>query len=226
MRQFYLVSSLALLCLLLFQLPAQGQSTVENEEGEIKMMVRHSIIHWMDPFLPSALVGVDYRIGPKQYLRHEIGYFFEYSHDAENSLLNLNGLRLRTAYRKYRRTALPSRRSTYLEWQLDYRYLDLEIAGDFWRDNFSFQQRIDYRAWQHSFTANVLVGQSRTIGEHWRIDLGIGLGFRLNHRRFSPVPEDTNFNTNGQWTTWNYDFRRGYSVGLGMPIVLAIGYWW
>lgn len=217
---------LPLLLFLLGALPLLGQSTEQAEEEEIKVMLRHSLIHWLDPLLPSAQVGIDYRLAPKLYLRHEVGYFFDMGYEEPNALLGLHGLRFRTALRKYRRTALPSRRSTYLEWNLDYRYIDMEVAGDFWRDNFNFQQRINYRVWQNSLTANFQVGQSRAIGQHWRIDLGIGLGVRVNHRKFSAVPEDANFSTNGQLSAWNYDFRNGYSFGMSMPIVVAIGYWW
>ncbi len=219
---------LATFLLVLFTLPAFGQTVAEAEpeEEEIKVMVRHSLIHWLDPFLPSAQIGIDYRIAPKHYLRHEVGYFFDIGYEDPQSLLGLSGFRFRTAFRSYRRTALPSRRSTYVEFNLDYRYTDMEIAGDFWRDNFNFQQRINYRVWQNSVTGNMQVGQSRAIGKRWRIDLGVGLGLRLNHRKFSSVPDDADFNTNGDLSVWNYDFRTGYSVGLNMPIVVAIGYWW
>ena len=119
MQQFRYFSLLAAAILVCFS--TVNAQTVEPEEEEIRMMVRHSLIHWIDPLLPSAQVGIDYRVAPKLYLRHELGYFLDLGFEEPESLAALNGFRLRTAFRQYRREALPSRRSTYLEINLLHR---------------------------------------------------------------------------------------------------------
>lgn len=229
MRKFSFTSLLLTGLLIASSLSAHTQTTntpTDSLRQEIRGMIRHSLVHWLDPIMPSAQFGVDYRIGYRQYLRHDVGYIFDIGYDEPIALEGISGLRFRTAYRKYYQAAWLKRRLTYLEFNLDYRYLDASIAGDFWRDNFSYQQRINYSMWQHSISANIQFGISRTISDQWRFDLGIGAGIRLNHRTFSDVPDDARFSTDGEIWVWDYGVREDFSFGLSMPLVIAIGYQW
>ncbi|MEL7248175.1 MAG: hypothetical protein AAFO03_07140 [Bacteroidota bacterium] len=221
-----LLWAFCLFCLAL-TVDAKAQSVDKNAtQPEIKGVLRHSLIHWLDPYLPSAQIGLDYKIGPRTYLRHDVGYFFDIGYNEPRGLVGINGIRLRNGYRKYQQSPRRLGRLTYIEFNLDYRYLDLLIAGDFRRDNFNFQQRINYSVWQHSLTANIQTGFFRHINEHWRLDLGFGLGLRVNYRKYSSVPSDASFITNGPYLGWEYASRRGLNLGLNIPIVVAIAYQW
>ena len=218
-----------LLCLGGMMLPkhSTAQSAIpEDSQTEIKGMVRASVIHWLDPILPSAHFRVDYRVAPRTYLRHEVGYFFDLGFDEPEAIEGIDGIRLRTAYRSYFQDVWQRPQLTYLEFSVGYRYLDLTIAGDFWRDNFNFQQRINYSVWQHSITTGIHAGITRAVGEHWRIDLGIGAAIRCNIREYSDVPDDATYDTNGPYLGWDYNSRSGVSFGLSMPLVIALGYQW
>jgi len=209
-------------------LSAQDESSATDSlSGEIRGIIRHSFIHWMDPIVPSALVGIDYRIGDHKYLRHELAYIFDLGYEEPQALTSLSGFRLRTAYRKYHQAPQLSRRLIgYLEFSADYRYLDVGIDGDFRRDAGNFRQRINYHLWQHSVSLNLLAGMTVPIGAKWLADFGVGGGVRLNHRRYSEVPDDALFITNGVWYLWNYDSRADYSFAISMPIILALCYQW
>ena len=200
-----------------------GQSLIEEQGAD--RAIRLSLGHLFDPMTPGPHLSYEHRTGGNIYLRHEVGVIFDYNYPDQESLDALKGFRLRTARRKYRNNPGLIRQRHYHEFAFDYRWLDARVGGDFFRGGIStgFSQRITYGIVQHSFTFNYLRGMCANIGAHWQLDLGLGLGLRLNNRNYSEIPEDAFFDTNGS-LFWQYGVREPWHLTLSVPMILALGY--
>ncbi|RMF01186.1 MAG: hypothetical protein D6772_05215 [Bacteroidetes bacterium] len=185
-----------------------------------------SVVHWLDPIQPGVYLSYQHQRRRLLFVRYQMGYLLFLNYSDQDGIQNLNGLRLRTSLRQYREPLIDRGNAPFWEAAVDYRYLDVTIAGDFSRSNFQFQQRMDYSMWQHSFSLNVLAGFSLAFSQQVRFDVGIGAGLRLNYRQFSPVPEDSFFSTNGNPWLWKYGAREGFHATLSMPVIMDLCYFW
>ena len=176
----------------------------------------------MDPYLPGAYIELEHRLKDTRYWRHQVGYISDLGFGGQIAVENLSGIRLRTGLRKYRRSIIPNADVQFWEVSLDYRYIDILLTGDFWRDNFNFQQRLNYNLWQHSISLNYIYGFSAGISKRWRLDVGLGAGVRLNHRDYSDLPSDARFDTNGG-LLWAYNSQNGWEFALSVPVILSLG---
>lgn len=204
---------------------AWGQSKSLSELQGADRAIRLSLGHLFDPLTPGPHLSYEHRIRDNIYLRHEVGVFFDYNYPDQESLDALRGLRLRTTRRKYQHNPGVIRQRRYYELSFDYRWLDARVEGDFFRSGVSagYRQRIQYGIVQHSFSFNYIRGLCFNFGAHWQLDLGIGMGLRLNHRIYEEIPEDAVFDTNGS-LFWQYGTRAPWHLTLSVPMILALGY--
>lgn len=203
-------------------LSAQSNALEQLDQQQPRFMIKHSLSHWLDPYLPGPHLEVEHRHKGTRYWRHQVGYIMDLGLGGQIAVDNLSGFRLRTGYRKYRRAIIPYADTPFWEVSLDYRYIDIFLAGDFWRNNFNFQQRLNYNLWQHSISLNYSYGFSVGISPAWRLDVGLGAGVRLNHREYTDLPSDARFDTNGG-LLWGYNSRNGWEFALSVPLVLSVG---
>lgn len=197
--------------------------TLQEEQGADRA-IRLSLGHLFDPMTPGPHLSYEHRTKGNVYLRHEVGVIFDYNYPDQESLDALHGFRLRTARRKYRNNPGIIRQRYYYELAFDYRWTDARVGGDFSRGiGTGYRQRINYEIVQHSFSFNYIRGFCANFGAHWQLDLGLGLGLRLNNRNYSEVPEDAFFDTNGS-LYWQYGIREPWHLTLSVPIIFALGY--
>lgn len=199
-----------------------GQALYEEQGAD--RAIRLSLAHFFDPLVPGPHLSYEHRTRGNIYLRHEVGVFFDFDYPDQESLEALNGFRLRTARRKYRNNPGIIRQRYYYELAFDYRWLNAQVEGDFTRGGFGgFTQRIPYGILQHSFSFNYIRGFCANFGDHWQLDVGLGLGLRLNNRIYGEIPEDAFFDTNGS-LFWQYGTREPWHLTLSVPMILALGY--
>jgi hypothetical protein len=198
---------------------------VQFEDEGPDQIIRLSFIHFLDPLSPGPHVSYEHRLRYNTYLRYEVGVLFDYG-NAQTSMADLHGFRIRTARRAYRWNGGQIKQRYYWEIATDYRYTDARSVGDFLRinNNGSYNQQIPYSIFQHSLSLNYNRGACYYLGENWEIDVGLGLGVRGNYRQYSTVPEDAIFDTNGG-LFWRYDStREPLHVTLSASILFALGY--
>lgn len=218
MRHFHL-----LLCLLIFGsgLAVCQTTDIEFEDEGPDHIIRLSFVHFLDPLTPGPHVSYEHRIRYNTYLRYELGYAFNFG-NVHLALEDLDGFRLRMARRVYRWHGGQIRQRYYWEVAADYRYYFAQVNGDFSRG--SFRQRIPYTITQHSLSLNYNRGACYYLGKNWEIDIGLGLGVRLNQRDYSSVPDDASFLTNGG-LFWQYgSSREPLHVTLSTAMLFALGY--
>ncbi|MGH1435376.1 MAG: hypothetical protein ACRBG0_13070 [Lewinella sp.] len=205
-----------------FSVTSFGQPLYEEQGAD--RVIRLSLGHLFDPLTPGPHLSYEHRTRGNIYLRHEVGVFFDYNYPDQESLQDLGGFRLRTARRKYHNNPGIIRQRHYHEFAFDYRLLNARVEGDFIRGGFNgFTQRIPYGIVQHSFSLNYIRGFCAIFGEHWQLDLGLGVGLRLNNRNYEEVPEGAIFDTNGS-LFWQYGAREPWHLTLSVPMILALGY--
>lgn len=196
----------------IFCMPVHGQVDeqpgVQEAVASYDKAIRTSLSSWLDARISNARLGFEYRITEKAYLRHGLGYYFKLGFREEPSgLLDMNGFSLHTAYRWLtpRRNSFNDNDMPYFEVSLMYRYLDIDVAGDFTRASGNFSQRINYTIWENSYGWSATAGQLFYIGKRLRLDLYIGIGILLVRQKFSAIPEGALFRTNGGSTVWDYE---------------------
>lgn len=184
-----------------------------------------SFARLLTPFIPSTQLAFEHSGKKGRFWRHQAGVYFDFGYKDQEAIEQLKGIRLQTGLRKYKSKF--SRNTSFREFSLDYRYLDILIGGDFVRSNFNFRQRINYNMWQHSFSLNYIWGQTIYLNANWHFDAGIGLGVKVNKRSFSSIPEGASFSTNGSNLLWSYGLSEGTQAIISVPFILSIGYtWW
>ncbi len=184
-----------------------------------------SFAQLITPFIPSTQLAFEHSGKKGRFWRHQAGMYFDFGYKDQEAIEQLKGIRLQTGLRKYK--SKYSKSTSFREFSLDYRYLDILIGGDFNRANFNFQQRINYNMWQHSFSLNYIWGQSIYLNSNWHFDVGIGLGIKINERIFSTIPKNTSFSTNGSDLLWRYGQYEGTRATLSVPFIFSVGYtWW
>lgn len=195
-------------------------------------ILRLSLVHLLDPYTPGPHLSFEHRIKGNDYLRHEVGWITDFGYDADENLEHVQGFRVRTGYRRYISNPGKISRRLFREFSFDYRSLDIGA-----RDNFqlgqlnAFDQVRSYEIKQQSFSLNYIRGLSLILGEkdRWQLDLGLGLGLRINHREFSEIPEGVlpdplNGSLLFSTAVWEYGRRKGLTAGISMPLIGAVGY--
>lgn len=192
--------------------------------------VRLSLIHFLDPIVPSVHATYEYRLRYNTYLRHEVGIFFDYGSD-NNALKNLNGFRFRTTRRAYRWQSQTQKQRYYWEIAADYRYTLAESEGDFTirdENGGSFSRRLPYTITKNSLSINYNRGAVYYLGKNWQFDVGIGAGVRANYRKSSEIPVSGSgraiFNTNGDLFWQYYNGREDLHISASASIAAALGY--
>ncbi|MEM6397018.1 MAG: hypothetical protein AAF741_11785 [Bacteroidota bacterium] len=187
--------------------------------------LRVSISHFLDPTTPAVVVGYERKVSDRSYLRHEGAIYFRYGFSTEpQGLLGLSGFGVRTAFRRIKpyRFGNSRRERSYIETSLDYRYYDVDVAGDFSRNGFS--QRINYAVWQHSLGINLIFGQVLYFGSKLRLDISVGIGGYVAFQRFSEVPEDARFRTNEDVAVWDHSPDGRVTGRPRIPLGLSLVY--
>lgn len=225
MNKYYLL----FLILILFSVPILSiaqKDTLLIEEPKTNQFhgIKLSLAHFMMPAIPGVFFDFEHSGKNGYYWRHQAGTFLNLNYADQKAIEHLSGIGLRSGVRKYKSRKLASSTSSFREFSISYRYLDLLIGGDF--RNSGFSKRINYNMWQHSSSLDFIWGQSARIGSHWQFDLGIGLGLRVNRRSFSPISDDNIFSTNGSAYLWRYGVREGWHTTLSVPLIFSLAYVW
>jgi hypothetical protein len=185
-----------------------------------------SLIHWLDPSVPGPHISYLHALSrDREYLRVELGYLMDLNYQEALEVRELSGLRARTTWRKYRYPLSTQGSVRFRELSLSYRYLDMALAGDFWRSDFQYQERLTYRLRQHNLSLSYIVGQSLLLAPGLRLDVGIGVGGRLRLPLPGKIPDDAVFDTNGYFL-WFYDDSRRPEFTPTFPVLLHLGYFW
>lgn len=202
---------------------AIGQETdsISYDQKTVKQKTLSlSLSSFMKPLLPGPLLSYQYKDGKDRYWNHQVGLFLNLGFVEQNAIEHLRGIKLASGLRKYRS------KNNFVEFSLDYQYVDVLIGADFWRDGFNYTERLNYNMWQHSLAFNFIVGTTAHLSKHLQLDIGIGLGAKLNHRQYSPIPDDARFSTNGSIFLWRYYDREKWNGNVSAPIIVSLGYAW
>jgi hypothetical protein len=224
-----LKSSLLALAILLSSAGSWAQNQTEEIAATLPTLRQGfglSLAHPLDPVQPGIYLSYLHQTRELTFARYQVGYLLFLNYADQDGIQDLTGFRLRTNLRQYRKALIDRGRATFWEAGVDYRYLDLTIAGDFSRDRFQYQERINYDMWQHSLSFSILTGASVAFSQRLRLDVGLGAGIRLNYRQFSAVPPDAFFRTNGNIWLWNYQSREGFHATLSVPVIFDLCYYW
>ncbi|KAA3624038.1 MAG: hypothetical protein DWQ02_23620, partial [Bacteroidetes bacterium] len=132
-----------------------------------------------------------------------------------DELQSLNGLRWLTEYRFYfGKTRKSLFKNLYFSVSGRYIYWDSDREGTFWRDNFSYQQRLDFRLQQHRIAMNVGIGIEPQLSDRVSLGFGLLLGRGIRIQQHDGVPEDGELID----PTWFSTFR---IIGEGEPLGYA-----
>ncbi|MCB0636221.1 MAG: hypothetical protein KDC54_06370 [Lewinella sp.] len=223
-RYFYgLLPALLLFCL---SLQAQDRPTDRYGLPIPRFGVQFSAVHWFDPSVPGPHLSFLHRLAHERtYMRYELGYLLDLNYQQPLDIQGLWGVRGRVTRRRYRQTLSTQGSVRFWEVSFSYRYLDMDIAGDFWRDQFQYQQRLVYKLRQHNLSLSYIIGNSFWLAPRLRLDVGAGIGFRVKLPRHGAVPEDAVFDTNG-YLLWQYQSSNDPVSGFSAPLLLHLGYFW
>ncbi|MEM9835628.1 MAG: hypothetical protein AAF828_03960 [Bacteroidota bacterium] len=192
-----------------------------------KHAIRTSLISWLDPTTSSVRLGYEHRRDDRRFLRYEGGYYFTPLFADQPGLLDLHGFSLSATLRTISEEQKVKDSRAFVEFNFIYRYLDVDIAGDFNRFNRSFQQRFNYSVWEHYLGLSCSVGSMLYLGKHLLIDLSIGMGLMGNLQAYSQVPADARFSTNEGLDKWALDQDNpDASLVFIVPIGFSLIYHW
>lgn len=229
MRQWF-PYSLAWLCFLCLSVPLSAQSDWPAPKQSLSL----SALHLLDPIFPSITLAYQRPLArhPQHYLVYEAGPMLNWGIMPEHRLQQLDGLRLRLAWRKIKssRTLVRSDHFRYREISLGYHWLDARMMGVFDRYEGVFQQLLPYNLRRQAFTAAVFWGDSGFFKEVWQLDVSMGVGMRVHYHRHpnTSIPGDAFFSLENQgFYVWDYAPNESeFSVLPYIGIRFAFGRRW
>jgi hypothetical protein len=212
--------------ILVILMPVLGGAQTGGGEADNSKSVPSLILHWqpsylVSPYMPAVQFSLEHRFADRLYGHYQAGYLFNGGWAAAPTRLSASGFRVQAGVRRYLQEFVRGQESSFVEFQFMYRQYDAVIAGDFCRFGCAFRQRINY---EMSRTA---VGPFIFVGKNFggpKVPLTFGCGFGLQHVRikFSDVPGDAVFRTNGA-LLWPYGDDEKKIVP-GFHMLLNIGF--
>ena len=175
---------------------AKGQATAQTT-GQPKTIFKTSPFSLLGLPLSTFYAGVEHRVAPQWYLNHQAGLVFGAGWLNMPDFEQLEGYRWQSGIRHYTSLFEGKNTNSYFELQGKYHYTDMLIPADFCRFDCAFQQRINYRRLERSFSLLATAGASVFFSRRIKVDIDCGMGYQWLDRTFSNVPPDASFLTNG-----------------------------
>ncbi|MEM9261934.1 MAG: hypothetical protein AAGA62_19995 [Bacteroidota bacterium] len=203
-----------------------GQTVLyDANAGLPKRVLRTSLAHLADPIVMGPTFNYENVVRPGVFIRREVGLMLPYGAYSSRVVNELFGFRARTTRRKYPRAKLSQKAYFYHEWSFDFRYLTANLTGEFslGPPTSSITTEVDYGITQHSLSTSYHVGVVFLLGERLQLDIGAGIGGRLNYRNYHGVPEGISFIPDSNFF-WQYGTRNPFHPTITAPLIFALGY--
>ena len=153
----------------------------------------------VSPHNPAIQFGIEYRYHPRQSWHSELGYVFNLNNSID--IERLNGIRALTEYRFYiGETKMSMFKNFYFALAARYVYWNSDRVGTFWRDRFTYQQRLNFDLQEHRLSLNVGLGVERQLFHKFSIGFGILMGGGVRFQKSSGIPEDSFYVNPGLFT--------------------------
>ncbi len=180
--------------LILFCLAAVIASS-QTESDFLRHRVKLSLLDFLDPIPPSAVLGYEQFIAPNFSLMAEVGPSFIYGRE------KLRGYKIRTEARWYFHT-YDSGDRYYLGLQGRLKSYNRHGVGNFCREDCMYRQEIDYSLQSRIWATHVSFGRTFNLSRHFSMELGTFLGWRWGSRKAADVPSDAELEQR-----WGFNFE-------------------
>ncbi len=178
------------LLLLVFLFGISNKNIAQTDPVYPKKTLRYCFEPLLSQNSPALKFGFEYRFKENHSWNNELGYIFNLNGPSDE-LRKLNGVRLLSEYRFYfGKTRSSMFRNCYFAVAGRYIYWNSHRTNTFWRDSYSYQQRIDYRLQQHRIAVNVGIGIEPQLSDRVSLGFGLLLGRGARIQRNEGIPED------------------------------------
>lgn len=176
----------------------------------------------VSPHNPAIQFGVEYRFHPRQSWHSELGYVFNLNNSFD--IERLDGVRALTEYRFFvGETKMSLFKNFYFALAARYVYSNSNRDGTFWRDRFTYQQRLNFKLQEHRLSLSVGLGVERQLFHKFSIGFGILMGGGVRFQKSSGIPEDS-FYVNPGWFTLRIMEEGDFPWYTDVLLRLHIGY--
>ncbi|MCB0568452.1 MAG: hypothetical protein KDC66_01750 [Phaeodactylibacter sp.] len=194
------------------------------EAAAPRFMIKNGTTSLLDPLVPSFNLAVEYRWAGRFSTHIEGGPLLPFRYFNEPATEGLKGSRFRGAMRYYLRPPRIGTHAAYLELMYTYQFISARIEGDFWRESSSgaYGQRLWYDFEQKKHAGYLNIGIQQIFASGFLFETGAGLGPFNRSRRYSDIPDDASFHTNGS-LFWKYGSQDDGAL-LGLMLYINLGY--
>lgn len=182
-----------------------GQDSIPETGPDLA--IKNGTSKIFNPAIPSVTLGLEYYTVKGFSIHVEGGPAIKYRFlTTKPTFDKFNGYRLNLAIRKYFRPVIFHHTEYFVEVQGSLFNLDATIAGDFRRSNEfgSYEQRFYYDMERNRTGIFGNFGFQSIEKGGFTLELGMGIGALWKQDRYSGVPDDARFITNGS-SFFEYD---------------------
>ena len=205
--------------------PSKAEGNQQLPTPGPRFSLKNGTLSLLDPFAPSFNIGAEHILLPRLYGHLEAGPMFNLRLFQEPTIDNLRGYRLRGAIRYYLRPPRIGTHAGFIEILYTHQYTDVDIEGDFRRNNDlgRYRQRLSYHMEQRKQSVSFNLGLQQIYAKRFLFEFGAGLGISYKRAAFSGVPPDASFRTNGG-LGWEYDPSPNSPTVAAVQVYVNLGY--
>lgn len=180
--------TLVLLCVNL----VSGQDSLDLQMDPFpKIIFTFSPLNMINPRVPAAQIGMEYRVAKKLALQHEAGYvYWKASKDSSFRFREKKGYRLRTELRYYFAGMDKEPQRDYFGFQVRYWQFKAPTESEFFRAGGQFQQRLTYNVKQSGIGVGMSYGFNIITKRNFVFDFGMSGGLIRVKNRPEGIPDD------------------------------------
>lgn len=166
----------------------------------VNFIIKNGTTSLIDPIIPSLNVGFEKVFAKQNSFYVEAGPALKFRYfTVDPTFVKLRGYRIRAALRRYFKPPVFGETNFYVELYGSYYQLNATIEGDFWRETNigNFTQRFNYDMDRNRLGTYFNIGFQPVDVNGLAIEVGGGLGALRRTDKYSGVPADASFRTNG-----------------------------